>query len=43
MPHAPNVFHPIRTQSDIDQFPDRTNGLHDGSWVIAKAMHWRFL
>ena len=39
MPHAPNVFHPIRTQSDIDQFLDRTNGLHDAHLIGVQYTH----
>ena len=39
MPHAPNVFHPIRTQSDIDQFLDRTNGLHDAHLIGVQYAH----
>ena len=39
MPHAPNVFHPIRSQSDIDQFLDRTNGLHDAHLIGVQYAH----
>ena len=39
MPHTPNVFHPIRSQSDIDQFLDRTNGLHDAHLIGVQYAH----